>query len=267
MTQTVVITGASGGIGRATAQLFGRRGANVALLARGAAGLEGAARDVEAGGGKARPFPPTYRTMRPSPPRPIRPRKRLVPSTPGSTSRSRPCSRRSLRSPPRNSNGLPRCPTSDMCTAPWWRWRRCGPAIAAPSCRSALRSANGPSRCSRPTAALNTPSTVSPNRYVANCCTRVRRCGSPWCKCPRSIRRSFPGCCRDCPAIPSRYHRSTSRRSPRAACCTPRITLSANSIGSVKAPWSRWSRRSSSRRCWTGIWPAPDTNRSKPKSG
>ena len=53
MTQTVVITGASGGIGRATAQLFGRRGANVALLARGAAGLEGAARDVEAGGGKA----------------------------------------------------------------------------------------------------------------------------------------------------------------------------------------------------------------------
>ena len=53
MTQTVVITGASAGIGRATAQLFGQRGANVALLARGAAGLDGAARDVEAGGGKA----------------------------------------------------------------------------------------------------------------------------------------------------------------------------------------------------------------------
>jgi NAD(P)-dependent dehydrogenase (short-subunit alcohol dehydrogenase family) len=57
MTQTVVITGASAGIGRATAQLFGRRGANVALLARGAAGLEGAARDVEAGGGKALTIP------------------------------------------------------------------------------------------------------------------------------------------------------------------------------------------------------------------
>ncbi|OBI13060.1 short-chain dehydrogenase [Mycobacterium sp. E2327] len=57
MTQTVVITGASAGIGRATAQLFGRRGANVALLARGAAGLEGAARDVEAGGGKALAIP------------------------------------------------------------------------------------------------------------------------------------------------------------------------------------------------------------------
>jgi NADP-dependent 3-hydroxy acid dehydrogenase YdfG len=53
MTQNVVITGASAGIGRATAQLFGQRGANVALLARGAAGLAGAAHDVETGGGKA----------------------------------------------------------------------------------------------------------------------------------------------------------------------------------------------------------------------
>ena len=44
MTQNVVITGASAGIGRATAQLFGKRGANVALVARGAAGLQGAAR-------------------------------------------------------------------------------------------------------------------------------------------------------------------------------------------------------------------------------
>ncbi|WP_082973805.1 SDR family NAD(P)-dependent oxidoreductase [Mycobacterium sp. E1386] len=57
MTQTVVITGASAGIGRATAQLFGQRGANVALLARGSAGLDGAARDVESGGGKALSIP------------------------------------------------------------------------------------------------------------------------------------------------------------------------------------------------------------------
>ncbi|MEO5833197.1 MAG: SDR family oxidoreductase [Nakamurella sp.] len=51
--QVVVVTGASGGIGRATAAAFGARGARVALLARGAAGLAGAARDVEAGGGRA----------------------------------------------------------------------------------------------------------------------------------------------------------------------------------------------------------------------
>ena len=53
MTQTVVITGASAGIGRATARLYGERGANVGLIARGQAGLDGAAQDVEEAGGKA----------------------------------------------------------------------------------------------------------------------------------------------------------------------------------------------------------------------
>lgn len=52
-TQTVVVTGASAGIGRATARLFGERGARVGLIARGQAGLDGAARDVEEAGGTA----------------------------------------------------------------------------------------------------------------------------------------------------------------------------------------------------------------------
>ena len=51
--QVVVVTGASGGIGRATAIAFGARGATVALLARGEEGLEGAAKEVEAAGGRA----------------------------------------------------------------------------------------------------------------------------------------------------------------------------------------------------------------------
>ncbi len=57
MTQTVVITGASAGIGRATARLFGRRGASVALVARGSTGLDATAREVEEGGVKALPVP------------------------------------------------------------------------------------------------------------------------------------------------------------------------------------------------------------------
>jgi NAD(P)-dependent dehydrogenase (short-subunit alcohol dehydrogenase family) len=52
-TQTVVVTGASAGIGRATARLFGQRGARVGLIARGQAGLNGSAHDVREAGGTA----------------------------------------------------------------------------------------------------------------------------------------------------------------------------------------------------------------------
>ena len=55
--KTVVVTGASAGIGRAVARLFGRQGARVALLARGHEGLAAAADEVEHGGGRAMPIP------------------------------------------------------------------------------------------------------------------------------------------------------------------------------------------------------------------
>ncbi len=55
--KVVVVTGASGGIGRAAAVAFGDRGAKVALLARGRDGLEGARRQIDAGGGEALVIP------------------------------------------------------------------------------------------------------------------------------------------------------------------------------------------------------------------
>ena len=49
--EVVVITGASAGVGRATARLFGERGACVGLIARSRRRLEAAKKEIEAAGG------------------------------------------------------------------------------------------------------------------------------------------------------------------------------------------------------------------------
>src|SRR3954470_16390221 len=53
--RVTVITGASGGVGRAVARMCGSRGERVALLARGDAGLDAAAAEVLARGGEPLP--------------------------------------------------------------------------------------------------------------------------------------------------------------------------------------------------------------------
>lgn len=55
--RTVVITGASAGVGRAVVRAFASRGWSVGLIARGRAGLEGARREVEAQGARALVLP------------------------------------------------------------------------------------------------------------------------------------------------------------------------------------------------------------------
>jgi NAD(P)-dependent dehydrogenase (short-subunit alcohol dehydrogenase family) len=57
MPRIIVVTGASGGIGRATAVRFGARGDTVVLLARGEVGLSAAAKEVEQAGGTAVAIP------------------------------------------------------------------------------------------------------------------------------------------------------------------------------------------------------------------
>ncbi|WP_204015201.1 SDR family oxidoreductase [Sphaerimonospora thailandensis] len=54
--KVVVVTGASGGVGRAVARRLGAEGAKVALIARGEAGLAGASVDVGVEGGVAKVY-------------------------------------------------------------------------------------------------------------------------------------------------------------------------------------------------------------------
>jgi NAD(P)-dependent dehydrogenase (short-subunit alcohol dehydrogenase family) len=55
--QVVVVTGASAGVGRASARALAREGASLALLARGRAGLEAARREAEELGSRALAIP------------------------------------------------------------------------------------------------------------------------------------------------------------------------------------------------------------------
>ena len=55
--QVVVVTGSSGGVGRAIAHAFAKRGAHVGLLARGAEALADVVQEVEALGGQALAVP------------------------------------------------------------------------------------------------------------------------------------------------------------------------------------------------------------------
>ena len=57
MTRIVVVTGASGGIGRATAVAAARRGDTVVLIARGETGLDAAAAEITNAGGTALAIP------------------------------------------------------------------------------------------------------------------------------------------------------------------------------------------------------------------
>ena len=68
----------------------------------------------------------------------------------------------------------------------------------------------------------------------------------------------FPGCGPNCPTTRSRYHRSISQKSQRAATFSPPITRTGSNTGSAAARRPPSRPTGSSRPCSTAILPAPD---------
>lgn len=99
---------------------------------------------------------------------------------------------------------------------------------------------------SPPTAAPSTPSRASMNHFAANCCTTGVRSKRPWCKCLRSTRHSSAGYFPDCRTRPSRFRRSTSRKSLPAGYSLPPRIRTAGSTGWGQAPQPPW---------WRTLWP------------
>jgi NAD(P)-dependent dehydrogenase (short-subunit alcohol dehydrogenase family) len=173
-TQTVVVTGASAGIGRATARLFGERGARVALIARGQAGLDGAVRDVEQAGGEALAISADVADY-----------EQVTAAARKAEERFGPIdvwvnvAFTSVFAPFSEITAAEFRRVTEVSYLGFVHGTMAALALMRPRDQGTIvqvGSASAASRCSPPTAAPSTPSTASPPRCAASCCTRSRAC-------------------------------------------------------------------------------------------
>jgi NAD(P)-dependent dehydrogenase (short-subunit alcohol dehydrogenase family) len=162
--QVVVITGATGGVGRAVVREYARRARGVALLARGRAGLEATAKEARTAGCEALPLEVDVADEEQVSDAADEVEERLGPIdvwvNAAFTSVFAPFSQIAPEE-------FRRVVEVDLLGFV----HGCVRAIEERSCRWVRRWRTGESRCSRPTALPSAPFKVSTNRCGASCCT------------------------------------------------------------------------------------------------
>ena len=264
--QVVVITGASGGIGRATAKAFGARGATVALVARGEAGLQGAARDVEAGGGTALVVPTDVADHEQVEAAAARIEKELGPVdvwvNVAFTSVFSPFDEIKPEEYKRvtevNYLGFV---YATMAILPRMKARDRGTIVQV---GSALAYRGIPLQ----TAYCGSKHAIQGFHEALRCELLHEKSGVhvTMVQMPAVNTPQFSWVLNKLPTTRNRCRRSTSRRSPPVGCSMRRITRSAGSTGWARRRWAPWPPTPSRRASWTVTWRAPASPPSRPSS-
>jgi NAD(P)-dependent dehydrogenase (short-subunit alcohol dehydrogenase family) len=214
--EVVVITGASAGVGRAVARVYGARGARVGLVARGRDGLEAALREIEAAGGGGLVLPldvadaPAVEAAAAEVERQLGPIdvwiNNAMVSVFSPVAEMRPEEYRRVTEV--TYLGYVH---GTLAALQRMRPRDRGVIVQVGSAL-AYRGIPLQSASAEP----STPSRASPIPCGASCFTRGAGCASPRSTCRRSTRRSSRGCAAGSRASPSPSPRSSSRRWRRA---------------------------------------------------
>ena len=228
--QVVVVTGASGGIGRAVVRAFAARGASVALLARGETGLQAAADDVERAGGKPFVLPTDVADYEQ-----VLAAGRAAESALGPIDVWVNVAFTSVFSPftkirPDEYKRITEVSYLGYVYGTMAALELMGPADKGSIVQvgSALAYRGIPLQ----TAYCGAKHAIQGRRSTAlRAPPRGAASTSPWFRCPQSIPHSSAGCCLACPSTPNRSHRSTNPKSPRKPFCTRQTTRPPGVLG------------------------------------
>ena len=264
--RTVVITGASAGIGRAAARAFATRGDRIALLARGEAGLPAPPTTSRPPAASRCASPP----MSPNTPR-LTPPPAQVEQTYGPIDVWVNVAFTSVFAPfteitPEEFRRVTEVSYlgfvhGTMAALARMRSRDAGTIVQVGSALGARAIPLQSAYCGAKHAINGFTESVRTELMHERSNIHITVVQMPALNTPSS-----PGCCRGCRAIPSPCRRSINPKSPLAPSCVPPTTPTASSTGWAPAPPPPSWDSARCRPCWIAIWPRPAMPRSRPAS-